>query len=172
MNAAQQSYSGTVIRSPLQFVRDYEFARVIVWDALLDSVLVSGWLAEASITPEVGGEYNLQWLHRSGQPMSFGRIVGLVALEQLQVDTSNIGRLEFTLEELSGGNRGTGTRLRLAIDYPTDLMLAAGVMADWLTSLDQLEDLLRGHPVDWGNWDRDRHDAWTRHFEETGHSTG
>jgi hypothetical protein len=32
-----------------------------------------------------------------------------------------------------------------------------------MIGLDQLEELLRGHPVDWANWDRDRMGTWTEY---------
>lgn len=155
----------------LRFERDYELPRVIVWDALVDSDLVSGWLAEASITPEVGGRYYLRWSHRVGQPDSPGRIILIAPLDRLDVDTVNVGRMSFQLEELEGGSRGSSTRLTVAVDVAIEPVFAPRVKADWLTNLDQLEDLLRGHPVDWSRWDRDRHEAWTQHLGEVENST-
>jgi uncharacterized protein YndB with AHSA1/START domain len=148
---------------------DFEFPRVIVWDALVDPDLVSGWLAEAVITPEVGGEYNLRWDHRAGQPATPGRVAVMHPLERLDVDTAGAGRIQFELAELPVGSRGTSTRLRVIVDDAVegiDAGSAARLKADWLTNLDQLEDLLRGHPVDWAHWDRDRHEAWLRHLGE------
>ncbi|CAN5182192.1 hypothetical protein BH11ACT4_BH11ACT4_22460 [soil metagenome] len=165
------TYSVGVDDSPLVFESDYEFAPVIVWDALLDSDLVSGWLAEASITPEVGGEYNLRWVHRPGRPATLGRITVLQPPERLRVDTSDSVHLAFELRELPIGNRGSSTRLRVTVAGPGDAAELARVKADWLTNLDQLDDLLRGHPVDWPNWDHDRHDAWFRHLGEAENST-
>lgn len=147
--------------SALVFECDYEFSRVIVWDALVDPDLVSGWLAEAAITAEVGGEYNLRWVHRMGRPDTFGRITDLQPLERLAVDTSDSVLVTFELLELPGGLRGASTRLHVTVDGPE---ADARVKADWLTNLDQLEDLLRGHPVDWANWDRDRYESWRRHL--------
>jgi uncharacterized protein YndB with AHSA1/START domain len=155
--------------SALVFECDYEFSPVVVWDALVDSDLVSGWLAEAAITPEVGGEYNLRWLHRMGQPDTFGRITDMQPLERLAVDTSDSVLVTFELLELPVGLRGTSTRLRVTVDGPE---ADARVKADWLTNLDQLEDLLRGHPVDWANWERDRYDSWRRHLGEATAPTG
>jgi hypothetical protein len=43
--------------------------------------------------------------------------------------------------------------------------LADGVSAAWITSLEQLEDLLRGRPVDWSTWRSDHGDQWTAHLE-------
>lgn len=162
--------------SALVFESDYEFPRVIVWDALIDSDLVSGWLAEAAITPEVGGQYNLRWTHRVGQPSTLGRITVLQPLERLHVDTSDSVLITFELRETQGGSRGSSTHLRVTVDGtavgPMRVAEALRVKADWLTNLDQLEDLLRGHPIDWSNWDRDQHDAWFRHLSEAENSTG
>ena len=133
---------------PLVFERDYEFPRVIVWDALVDSELVSGWLAEAEIVPEVGGQYNLTWPRRNAAS-TFGRITVLQSLERLWVETTDAGRLQFELEELPGGSRGTSTRLRLTVDVEIEPAFAPRVQADWELALEQLEELLRGHPVDW-----------------------
>jgi uncharacterized protein YndB with AHSA1/START domain len=91
----------------LAFERDFEFAPVIVWDALVDSDIVSGWLAEAAVDPVVGGEYNLRWVNRPGQPASLGRITVLQPLVRLHVDTTTVGLLRFELEEVAGGSRGT-----------------------------------------------------------------
>jgi hypothetical protein len=162
---------GQMNGAPLALARDFEFPRIIVWDALVDGDMVSGWLAEAVITPEVGGEYNLRWTHRVGRPDTFGRIVLMTPLERLDVDTSNVGRLIFELDELGGGNRMTSTRLRLTIDSAIEPAFEPTVRADWLVNLDQLGDLLHGHPVDWSNWERDRQESWARYFEEAGNST-
>ncbi|CAN5318420.1 hypothetical protein BH11ACT5_BH11ACT5_13910 [soil metagenome] len=150
----------------LAFTRDYEFAPVIVWDALLDADLVSGWLAEAVISPVVGGEYNLRWSGRMGQPESLGRITALQPLERLHVDTTTMGLLRFELLEEPGGSRGTSTRLALTVNLDLERAFAARVTADWMTALDQLDELLHGHPVDWAHWEQGHREAWTRHLDE------
>lgn len=133
---------------PLVFERDYEFPRVIVWDVLVDAELVSGWLAEAVIAPELGGEYALRWPNRPGVS-TVGRIVVFRPLDRLRIETTNGGGLQFELAVLPGGSRGTSTRLRLTVDLEIEPAFAPQLQADWVRSLDQLEDLLRGHPVDW-----------------------
>jgi hypothetical protein len=50
------------------------------------------------------------------------------------------GELRFELDELQGGTRGTSTLLRVRV--------AAGA-AGWADRIDDLENLLRGHPVEW-----------------------
>ncbi len=138
----------------LAFERDYEFPRVIVWDALIDPDLVSGWLAEASILPALGGQYDLWWINREGTPATSGRIVLFEPLRRLQVETKDAGRLLFTLGELAGGMRAASTRLRVEVQLTGDVVLDARATTDWLTNLEQLDELLRGHPVDWGDVDR------------------
>lgn len=149
----------------LAFERDFPFAPVIVWDALVDPVLVYGWLGDAVIDPVVGGEYNIRWLNRLGNPESLGRITTLQPLERLTIDTTTVGLLRFELTEIDGGNRGTSTRMLLRVDVAVEKAFAARVRADWLTNLDQLAEVLQGHPVDWASWERDHHETWTQHFE-------
>jgi len=134
--------------------RDYEFPRVIVWDALVDADLVSGWLAESTIAAQLGGRYELRWSQRAGEPVTSGRIAALRRPELLHVEAEDL-TMRFELEELAGGDRGTSTRLRLAVAAGPALA-AMRLEADWLTSLDQLRDLLFGHPVDWASRDRDQ----------------
>lgn len=156
---------------PLVFERDYEFPRLIVWDALVDPDLVSGWLAEAEITPRPGGEYNLTWQHQPGRRVTFGRIAVMQQPERVIVDTTDAGIITFELEELLVGNRGTSTRLHVTVDLDTEPASTARLQADWLVNLDQLEDLLRGHPVDWSQWQRDRHAAWAHYLGDIENST-
>jgi uncharacterized protein YndB with AHSA1/START domain len=146
----------------LFFEREIDLPRAIVWDALLDPVLVYGWLAEAEIDPVVGGCYDLDWLH-SSDPRTIGTIDELEAPRALVVDTDNRGRIDFRLDESSGGSRGSVTILRLIVTLELDAAFAARVRANWMIGLDQLEELLRGHPVDWANWDRDRMGTWTEY---------
>lgn len=167
MTHGDRSYSVTVTGS-LRFERDYEFSSSIVWEALIDADLVSGWLAEATIVPEIGGEYVLRW---RSQATSFGRISRLHTPEHLVIDAPDLGSIRFDLEEFPGGSRGISTRLQVNIEHEIEAVFAARIKADWLTNLDQLEDLLRGHPVDWANWERDRQDSWTQHLDEIRHST-
>jgi uncharacterized protein YndB with AHSA1/START domain len=147
----------------VDIVREFDLPRVIVWDALVDPELVSGWLAQADIEPVAGGIYNLVWTHRPMYADTFGRIVLLQHPERLHIDSTNLGRIEFTLESVDGGFRGTGTRLRATIDLAAaDLPAAdvradavddaARVTADWVLNLEQLEELLHGRPVDWRTW--------------------
>ncbi|GAB3030522.1 hypothetical protein GCM10027052_03400 [Parafrigoribacterium mesophilum] len=136
-----------------------------MWDALVDPDLVVGWLAGASIDLRVGGHYDLAW-HRDGvRRVGPGVITELREGTLLTVDAAQHGVLSFRLQEMPGGSRGTSTLLRLSVKLGVDPMFAARVRADWETRLDQLEDLLRGHPVDWANWVRDHGDDWNAYLE-------
>ncbi len=156
--------------SPLRLECDYEFSRAIVWDALSDADLVSGWLGEATIAPQLGGEYTVRWAHPPTRPESSGRIVALREPEHLEVAFVDGSAVRFDLDELPIGIRGSSTHLRVTVRLAGHESRATA-SADWMTALDQLEDLLRGHPVDWARWDRDRGAAWAKHLNELGDST-
>lgn len=164
----------------MELVREIDLPRVIVWDALIDPDLVSGWLAQAEIEPIAGGIYNLVWTHRPTYADTFGRIALLQYPERLHIDTTNLGRVEFALESVDGGFRETGTRLRVSIDLgaeggddaaTTARVSVDRIRADWMTNLEQLEELLHGRPVDWKNWDSDRHETWAQNLDEAGNSS-
>ncbi|MDQ1607228.1 MAG: hypothetical protein QOJ18_1595, partial [Microbacteriaceae bacterium] len=98
----------------LFFEREIDLPRAIVWDALVDPELVSGWLAGAEIEPIAGGRYDLRWLH-SSDPRTVGIIDELHEPHTMVIDTDNRGRIDFRLDETSGGSRGSVTILRLTI---------------------------------------------------------
>jgi uncharacterized protein YndB with AHSA1/START domain len=155
----------------LIFEREIELSPVIVWDALVDDDLVSGWLAEARIDPVEGGRYDLVWLYSTDQPPTAGTISRYVEHRLLVIATDNRGLIEFRLDPLEdgaeqSGPRGSGTSLRLTVALELDRAFAARVRANWMVSLDQLEDVLRGRPVDWANWDRDRIDTWAGYRDD------
>ena len=152
--------------SELEFSRGYDLPVSIVWDALIDDVLVEGWLAAARIELRVGGEYWLNWLSGASLAPTNGIIRILEPRQRLVIDTDNIGRLEFTLTSRPGGTRGSTTDLRLNLRVDTDPRLLASTHAYWQSNLDQLEALLRGHPVDWSNWQRDRGEVWAAYLRE------
>jgi uncharacterized protein YndB with AHSA1/START domain len=157
--------------SDLSFTRDYDLPVEIVWDALIDPDLVAGWLADAVIEPRIGGAFDLTWLGPTYLAATRGEITDLEPYVLLAVTTSNIGDLTFTLEPLEGGTRGGATRLHVRVVSDAEPRFAANIRAHWLTNLDQLEDLLRGHPVDWAHWERDRGASWNAHFESVARHT-
>ena len=151
--------------SVLVFEQEYDLPPAIVWDALIDPDLVGGWLAEAEIDPRIGGRYDLRWFSPIASGTSLGEIADLLDGELLVVELENVGTVSFTLLPVPGGTRGEATRLVVRIDGHTEPRLAAGASAAWITSLEQLEDLLRGHPVDWSTWRVDHGEQWAAHLE-------
>lgn len=139
-----------------------------MWDALVDEDLVDGWLAAARIDARVGGDYHLHWMSGTRPSPTAGVITVLEPPSRLAMTTDNLGELEFTLDPVPGGTRGTATELHVRIVVGTDPRLLASTRAHWLSALDQLESLLRGHPVDWRTWQEDRGAAWEAYLREAG----
>jgi uncharacterized protein YndB with AHSA1/START domain len=152
--------------SELEFSRGYDLPVSIVWDALVDDVLVEGWLAAARIDARVGGLYWLGWQGGGSLAPTNGTITVFEPPHRLQIETDNIGALDFTLLAVEGGTRGTSTDLHLTIRVDTEPRLLASTHAYWQSNFDQLESLLRGHPVDWSTWQRDRGQAWAAYLRE------
>lgn len=161
------AYAQRVTMPSLDLRRRYEFAPSIVWDALVDAELVAGWLGDAVIEPENGGVYSVRGIAPGPTIGVEGRIVDFDRRVHLGVAGSSGAILDFTLDEVAGGNRGSSTRLGVRIASTVEAVFAARVRADWLISLDQLGDLLHGHPVDWPHWDRDYAATWSQHLERT-----
>ena len=124
---------------------------------------------DEGIDPVEGGHYDLVWQYSTDQPPTAGVITSLVEPKLLVIDTDNRGRIAFSLEAFAGGGRGIATRLRLSVALELDRAFVARVRANWLISLDQLEEVLRGHPVDWENWDRDHIATWTGYRDGFAH---
>ena len=76
----------------------------------------------------------------------------MTAPERLTIVSERLGSFHFRLEELDGGSRGTSTRLRLTVAAQIDAPFAGRVRGTWLAALEQLAELLRGHPVDWARY--------------------
>lgn len=136
----------------LEFERDYDLPRGIVWDALVDPVLVSGWLGDADIDAAAGGRYRLGWIGSPHLPGTDGTIETILEPERLTIANERHVRFDFRLDELDGGSRGTSTRLRLTVTEWIDRPFAGRVSEGWLAALEQLAALLRGHPVDWARY--------------------
>jgi hypothetical protein len=103
-------------------VRVIDLPRAIVWDGLVDPVLVEGWFDPVL---RLVDDPAVAVLERRDP-------------ELLRVEAPGLGALTFAAEEVEGGTRGTSTRLAMT-----------GELSDAEDLLDRLEDLLRGHPVDW-----------------------
>jgi uncharacterized protein YndB with AHSA1/START domain len=155
-----------VTGSVLDFAREYDLPPEIVWDALVDSDLVSGWLASATIDGLVGGRYDLRWLSHPDDGGVSGVIEALEPPRRLTISTQNSGLIDFELRPVEGGTRGVSTELVLHVVTDTEPRFSRTTRAYWLSNLDQLAELLRGHPVDWDNWERDRGPAWEGYRRE------
>lgn len=149
----------------LVFEQLYDLPPEVVWDALVDSDLLSGWLAEADVEARVGGRYDLRWHSPIATGTTMGEIAELADAELLVVELERIGTVTFALHAVEGGARGLATSLVVSIDGAVEPRLADGMSAAWLTSLEQLEELLRGRPVDWMTWRADHEAQWTAHLE-------
>lgn len=152
----------------LEFVREVNFAPSIVFDALIDPDLLGGWLADAVVDPRVDGDFDLVWLAGASLPPTHGVITVLDEPFAIEVVTDNRGRIRFELSERKADDGGARTTLALTTDVAVDAIFLPRVVADWQISLDQLEALLHGRPVDWTTWDRDRSSAWREYFARAG----
>jgi uncharacterized protein YndB with AHSA1/START domain len=140
--------------------RVLDFPVVIVWDALVDSDLVSGWLAEADVDPRIGGRFDLRWVPEQGVDDLYGEIVALDDGELLRVAAADGGSTTFTLAAVNGGSRGSSTLFGITVAADLAPAQISDLVATLETSLDQLVSLLFGHPVDWGDWAYDWFDVW------------
>ena len=95
----------------MRIERVIDLPRAIVDDALVDPVLVEGWL------------------HPVLRLLDF-TVVRVAA------------------EEVPGGTRGPSTRVPVEGAVP-DPRFTGAIRQSWQTRLDQLENLLRGHPTVW-----------------------
>lgn len=138
----------------MRLERLIDLPRSIVWEALVDPVLAEGWLhPQARLVEgvEVVERHDPSPAH-PGEPAV------------LDSRGTQLGRTRFELVEFVGGTRGAVTRLELEILDPLSDGPRPPVVAGWQTRLDQLEELLRGHPVDWGHWERDQGSAYENHL--------
>ena len=60
----------------------------------------------------------------------------------------DFAEVRVSAEEVPGGTRGTSTRVTVVVAVP-DPRFAGALRETWQTRLDQLENLLRGHPTVW-----------------------
>jgi uncharacterized protein YndB with AHSA1/START domain len=95
--------------------------------------------------------FEILWPGANVGQSTTGTVSALEAPRLLRVDTDNRGRIEFTLVSIAGGLRGSSTELELRVDSGIEPAFATTVRDEWQTSLDRLERLLHGHPVDWAN---------------------
>lgn len=108
--------------------------RVIVWEALVDPVLVEGWLHPTARL--VSGTSQRAFV----EPDSADDAV-------LDVISPVFGRVRVRLGSVAGGPRGESTAVTLEV-WPEG---HDDTHARWSSRLDRLEELLAGHPVDWSS---------------------
>lgn len=159
------AYPVTVTGQTLEFTRDFDLPPAIVWDALVDPVLLEGWLADAEVDLRAGGGFRLRWIQPNHLAPFRGEIVALAPGEVLEIAGGDSGGLRFDLRAVPGGTRGVGSTLLVTVASPVERRFAPGVIAHWQSNLEQLDELLRGHPVDWANWQRDRGARWVDHLD-------
>jgi uncharacterized protein YndB with AHSA1/START domain len=132
----------------IRLERIVDLSPAIVAPAFTDPVLVEGWLHPFVRLVEDG----------SADP-----VVTAGAPWSVEVDSPELGSLHIELRGEEGGARGSITRIlieELALESEKDRLDA---IALWNTRLDQLENLLRGHPVRWNSWQDDHGAAYERY---------
>lgn len=140
--------------SIITFLRTIDLPPIIVWDALVDPDLLAGWLGDVRLTPAEPVRFEILWPGADARESTAGRVTLFEEPHRLRIETDNRGMLEFALSSIPGGFRGLGTELELRIDSAIDVAFATRVRTEWQTSLDRLERLLQGHPVDWNHHER------------------
>lgn len=106
--------------------RRIDLPRSIVWHALVEPTLVEGWLDPVE------------------RLLSGTEVLAVSEPGELRLLSPEFGQVEFSLESLPGGTRNEQTRLIVTVASGEEQL-----QARWELRLDQLENLLRGHPVDW-----------------------
>jgi hypothetical protein len=127
----------------LRLERRFDLPREVVWEALVDPELAEGWLHPAALLTEEVEEVEYVEPATPDVPAV------------LEVVSAELGAVRFELDDVEGGTRGRSTLLRLAVAQLGDSRFHPPVVALWRIRLDQLDELLRGHPVDWPNWEND-----------------
>jgi uncharacterized protein YndB with AHSA1/START domain len=160
---------------PYQFVfrRVIDLPALIVWDAVSDPDMVSGWLAEASIEQEEGGDFWFEWMtvpDRSLASASGGIVTRFE--EGSAVDYTFLHEGEVTacfrlrLQELPGGPRDRQTELVVTVSGFLPAGIANVLKASWRMHLDLLADLVHGQPVDWATCEAEHGATWRRYLAE------
>lgn len=134
--------------SGIRLERIVDLSPTIVVPAFTDPVLVEGWLHPLVRLVEGG----------SAEPVVAAGVPWSVEVQSLE-----LGSLHVELRGEEGGTRGSVTRViieELALESEAERIDA---IALWNTRLDQLENLLRGHPVRWSSWQADHGAAYERY---------
>jgi uncharacterized protein YndB with AHSA1/START domain len=143
----------------LSIERWFDLPREVVWEALVDPVLAEGWLHPVS---RLAGDTEAEEF----DPVEFTEPESPSVPAVLHVRSGELGEVRFELTEVAEGTRGRSTELRLVVGGQGEARFHAPVVATWRTRLDQLEQLLRGHPVDWDHWERDHGADYEQYLAE------
>ncbi|MFT4029782.1 MAG: hypothetical protein QM675_07895 [Protaetiibacter sp.] len=122
----------------IRLERDIDLPRGIVWEALVDPVLVEGWLHPSAR------------LVTGTTPVEFREPDDPDSPAVLEVVSPVFGDVRVVLDRLAGGTRGEATRLGLLVRDEWGRRSEREAL--WTLRLAQLEAVLRGHPVDWERW--------------------
>lgn len=144
----------------MDFQRTIDLPPVIVWDALVDPDLLAGWLGDVRILSTESHDFHILWPGADARQSTAGTVTAFEVLRRLRIETDNRGTIECVLRSIPGGFRGSSTELQLRIAAGIEPAFATKLRDEWQTSLDRLERLLHGHPVDWANLD-ERSDGTT-----------
>jgi len=160
---------------PYEFVfrRLIDLPALIVWDAVTDADMVSGWLAEASIEQGDGGEFWFEWMSVPDRSLSSaaggvvtrfeeGRAVDYTFVHEGEVSA----RFLIRLQEVPGGPRDRQTELSVTVSGFMPAGIANVLKASWRLHLDLLEDLVHGRPVDWSTCEAEHGATWRRYLAE------
>ena len=177
------SFAGTLLDEakastvflPYQFVfrRLVDLPAPIVWDAVSDGDMLSGWLAEATVEPREGGDFWFEWMTVPDRSLSSaaGGIVSRFDEErQIQYTFLHEGEVtahfHFRLEDVPGGPRDRQTELVVTVSGVLPSGIANVLKASWRLHLDLLEDLVHGMPVDWSTCEAEHGSTWRRYLAE------
>ena len=122
----------------IRLERDIDLPRTIVWEALVDPVLVEGWLHPS------------ERLVSGTTPVEFREPDAASEPAVLEVISPAFGDVRIVLDRVDGGTRGEGTHVELTVS--DEWGRRSERQALWALRLEQLAELVRGHPVDWADW--------------------
>jgi uncharacterized protein YndB with AHSA1/START domain len=165
----------STVSLPYQFVfrRLIDMPALIVWDAVSDPDMVSGWLAEASIEQQEGGDFWFEWMtvpDRSIASASGGVVSRFEEGSAIDYSFLHEGevtaRFRIRLHDVPGGPRDRQTELVVTVSGVLPAGIANVLKASWRVHLDLLEDLVHGTPVDWATCEAVHGARWRRYLAE------
>jgi len=124
---------------------DIDLPRGIVWEALVDPVLVEGWLHPSARLVEGSTCLEFREPEHPARPAV------------LEVISPAFGGVRIELSRVEGGTRGESTLLELSVSDTWGRRAEREAL--WALRLEQLAWLVRGRPVDWGSWAEEHREA-------------